>query len=45
MPAKAKMTDIQKGIKSMENKSIIEAEIRNIITLYYLEASFEARPV
>jgi hypothetical protein len=29
----------------MKNKSVTEAKILNIILLYYLEASFDARPV
>jgi len=39
------MTDTQKGIKSIEIKSIIKAKILRAIFLYYLEASFEARPI
>lgn len=31
IPIKAKMADTQKGIKSTENKSVIEAKIRNAI--------------
>ena len=45
MPARAKITDSQKGRKSMENKSIMEAKIRSFITSYYLEASLEASPM
>jgi len=45
MLASASITDTQKGIKSIENKSKIEAKIRSAITLSYFEASFEARPV
>ena len=35
MPANAKMADIQNGIKSIENKSMMEAKILSVIFLYY----------
>jgi len=35
MPANAKMTDTQNGIKSMESKSMTEAKILSNISLYY----------
>jgi len=49
MPAKAKMADTQKGMKSTERRSMIAAKILpkklNDIFLYYIEASLEASPV
>ena len=41
----AKMADTHIGRKSIENSNMIEAKIRNNIFLFYLEASFPARPV
>ena len=40
MPAKAKIADTQKGIKSTDNKSIMEAKILRIIVLFYMFCLF-----
>lgn len=45
IPPNTKIRDTQKGKKSIENRSTKEAKILSAIFLYYLEASFEARPV
>ena len=42
---RAKTTDIQKGMKSIENNNAKKAKIRSAIFLYYPEASFDASPV
>jgi len=45
IPAKARITDTQKGKNNREKRSIITARILSAMYLSYREASFDARPV